>query len=65
MQQSHLPPGPCGRPFHRRGKGIGEALVRYLCDGSADAVCLTTISRRKAFYERVGFEELPFSEVPR
>jgi ribosomal protein S18 acetylase RimI-like enzyme len=48
-----------------RGQGIGEALVRHLCGGSADAVFLTTIGRRRAFYERAGFRELPFAQVPK
>lgn len=48
-----------------RGKGVGASLVRQLVAGTQDAVYLTTISRRRAFYERAGFEELPFAAAPR
>ena len=53
-------------PTHR-GRGVGGALVRRLCEAAAagEAVVLTTIARRRAFYERAGFEEAPFSEAPR
>ncbi|GBF95309.1 hypothetical protein Rsub_08340 [Raphidocelis subcapitata] len=54
-------------PPHR-GRGAGAALVRRLCEGPAaagEAVVLTTIGRRRAFYERAGFEEAPFTEAPR
>ena len=32
---------------------------------TAAEVVLTTISRRKRFYERLGFEEVPSSEIPK
>lgn len=49
------------RPSVHRQQGIGRELVRRLVDraGPATAVLLVTVYRRKAFYERCGFREVP------
>jgi GNAT superfamily N-acetyltransferase len=53
------------RRAHSRGKGIGAAIVReVLQQAVGDEVYLVTISRRRGFYERLGFQQVPFGEIP-
>jgi N-acetylglutamate synthase-like GNAT family acetyltransferase len=51
-------------PEHR-GKGVGRALIEYLLKASPRPLYLMCESSLGPLYEKFGFREIPYGEMPR
>lgn len=49
----------------RRGSGIGTQLMKAAMNSRGGTLYLCCHEERIAFYERLGFEAVPFEELPR
>ena len=48
----------------RRGEGIGRKLMQAAMNSRGGKLYLCTHPEEKAFYEKLGFAEVPFDELP-
>lgn len=49
----------------QRGKGVGRALIEYLLKDSPRPLYLMCESSVGPLYEKFGFQEIPYKEMPR
>ena len=48
----------------RRGQGIGRQLMQAAMNSRGGKLFLCTHAEEKGFYEKIGFSEVPFDELP-